>query len=180
MSMLEKFHEQNLAAALNLRSGAEQNDAWIEFISFRVSGQEFLIDLAEVLEISQTEHVTTVPHAGPYIEGLFVSRSDEITPLVDIGRVTGLAGFDSEAKKDCCLIVSCRGERFAIRVDEVIGLLKFQRVSVEASRTDIFATGCSVVSGVVKDAGCVRPVVDVQAVFHSVFSAENKNEIITH
>lgn len=180
MNMLEKFHDQTSAVALNLQSDAEQNDTWIEFLSFRVAGQEFLIDLVEVLEISQTDHVTALPHAGPYIEGLFVSRSDEITPLVNIGRMTGLASFDSDATRDCCLIVACRGECFAIRVDDVLGLLKFHRVNVEASRTDIFTTGCSVVSGVVKDAGCVRPVVDVHAIFHAVFSLENKNEIVAH
>ena len=80
----------------------------------------------------------------------------------------------------CCLVVTLGGERFALLVDSVSELVSYDASLLEKSHSDLFGSGVSVVSGVIKDAESVFPVINVNAIFQAVFIGESRYEHTTH
>jgi purine-binding chemotaxis protein CheW len=59
-----------------------------EFLTCRLGEESYAIDILQVQEIREIEHVTRVPHAAPYVRGVINLRG-AIVPIVDLGLMFG-------------------------------------------------------------------------------------------
>lgn len=175
--MLEKLHNHQVVPSAPQSCDDISQECAEHYICLCVSGQELLIPVSYVEQVASAATISLFPAATPYLRGLFVSRGDEITPVINLAALLGITGNGAESG-NCCVVVSWCGERFALLVEAVTGLRSYQSTHVESSHCDFFSGGTVIVSGVVKDAESVFPIIDVKAIFQSVFSGENGDELM--
>ncbi len=73
----------------NATSEAPDKDrARREFLSCRVGGETYGIDILKVQEIREVDAVTRVPHVAPFLRGVINLRG-AIVPVVDLGLMFG-------------------------------------------------------------------------------------------
>ncbi len=77
------------AQASEERAGRGQGAAAPEFLTFRLAGEEYAIEILRVQEIKGWERATRVPHTPPYVLGV-VNLRGAIVPLIDMRRRFGL------------------------------------------------------------------------------------------
>lgn len=177
--MLEKLHDQMLEAQIGRGSEGGVFEHPLHFIRFLVGAQELLITVDSVEQVSGAGSISLFPSKQRFFKGLFVCRGDEVTAVVDLAELLGLTS-QTVGSNQYCVVVCCGGERFGLLVDSVFGLETYNSASLEKSHVDLFGSGISVVSGVIKDAESVFPVIDVKAIFQAVFSEESRHEHATH
>jgi len=61
-----------------------------EFLSCRVGGETYGIDILKVQEIREVDAVTRVPHVASFVRGVINLRG-AIVPIVDLGLMLGFA-----------------------------------------------------------------------------------------
>ena len=61
-----------------------------EFLTCRLGGEHYGIDILMVQEIREIDRVTRVPHVAPYVRGVINLRG-AIVPIVDLGLLFGFA-----------------------------------------------------------------------------------------
>lgn len=59
-----------------------------EFLTCRLGEEHYGIDILQVQEIREIDHVTRVPHVAPYVRGVINLRG-AIVPVVDLGLLFG-------------------------------------------------------------------------------------------
>jgi chemotaxis signal transduction protein len=177
--MLEKFHDQSTECQVG--HGCEQagRKDELHFLRFRIGHQELLISVEPVVQVSNAGSISAFPGNPRFFQGLFVTRGDEVTAVVNLADLLGLTSLKS-IESQCCLVVMCGGERFGLLVDSVFGLVCYASSSLENSHNDLFGSCVPVVSGVVKDSESVLPVIDVKAIFKAVFPEEKKYDHTEH
>ena len=86
-----------------------------EFLTFRLGGEEYAIDILQVQEIRAQENVTRIASAPAFIKGVINLRGI-IVPLVDL-RVK--FGFPDAAVAPVVIILSIAGQVIGVVVDAV-------------------------------------------------------------
>jgi purine-binding chemotaxis protein CheW len=99
-----------------------------EFLSFRLGGEEYAIDILQVQEIRAHEPVTRIAHAPDFIKGVINLRGS-IVPIVDLRVKFGLADarFDTFtvviilniAKRVMGVVVDAVSDVVALAADEI-------------------------------------------------------------
>ena len=79
--------------------------ARIERLSFRVSGQEYSVDIMSVREIRGWTRATSLPHSPDYVRGVINLRGT-VLPVIDLAT-TPRSGGSGRASRRC----SPRAER---------------------------------------------------------------------
>ena len=59
-----------------------------EFLTCKLGAESYAIDILQVQEIRELEHVTRVPHVAPFLRGVINLRG-AIVPVVDLGLMFG-------------------------------------------------------------------------------------------
>ena len=78
-------------AATQVQGDAPDRDrARREFLTCRVGGETYGIDILKVQEIREVDAVTRVPHVAPFVRGVINLRG-AIVPIVDLGLMLGFA-----------------------------------------------------------------------------------------
>jgi purine-binding chemotaxis protein CheW len=79
-----------------------------EFLSFRLGGETYGIDILQVQEIREVHEVTRVPHVRAFVRGV-VNLRGAIVPIVDLGLMFGFpAALDLDAATAIVLNVDRR------------------------------------------------------------------------
>lgn len=175
--MFEKLHNHQVVPGAPQSCDDISREYAEHYICICVSGQELLIPVSYVEQVASAATISLFPGATPYLRGLFVSRGDEITPVVNLAALLGFTGNAAESV-NCCVVVSWCGERFALLVEAVTALRSYQSTHIESSHCDFFSDGTLIVSGAIKDAESVFPIIDVKAIFQTVFSRESGDELM--
>lgn len=135
------------------------NDERIELCVFRVGATEFAIDLLRVREIVPPLHVTRVPRAPSFVDGV-VRLRDAVIPLVDL---RSRLGVEPKLGRSTRMLVTKLGRRVvALTVDEVIEVLRVARREIEPSPIHP-GRGPRVIVGVTGPAERLRLLLDVKA-----------------
>jgi purine-binding chemotaxis protein CheW len=92
---------------------AVSGDAPTEFITFRVAGQFFGIDIMCVREIRGWTPATALPHAPSYVRGVINLRG-AVLPIVDLAARLGFGALEPHSR--CVIIVAQIGR-------QMVGLL---------------------------------------------------------
>lgn len=89
-----------------------------DVLRIAVAGEEYMIDVAHVLEVAVVPHPTPVPGSNRQLLGLW-NRRGEILPMFDLAQVIGIAG---SAERQA-VVVARRGDLVAgLAVDAVHGV----------------------------------------------------------
>ena len=102
---------------------AEAEAARQEFLTCRLGGEHYGIDILKVQEIREIDVVTRVPHVAPYVRGVINLRG-AIVPIVDLGL---MFGFPEPLPLEKASVIVLNAERRMVglvvaSVSDVVGL----------------------------------------------------------
>lgn len=118
----------------------------VQLCTFRVSGEDFAIDIMRVREVIPPAPLTPVPSAPAHVIGVFRLRGDVI-PVVDLARRLGLpAGPPSRRAK--FIVVRVAGRLLGLQVDEVREVMRLAREELRPAPASIDARGARLFLGV--------------------------------
>ncbi|GAB4521002.1 MAG: chemotaxis protein CheW [Anaerolineae bacterium] len=119
-----------------------------QLVIFRLGAERFGVDIAQVQGIERLQPITRVPQAPPFIKGVINLRG-QITPIMDLRQRFGFE--EAEATKETRLVVvMLRGQRMALLVDAVDGVLRVSADSIEPPSAWVASVDTSCVLGIAK------------------------------
>jgi purine-binding chemotaxis protein CheW len=98
-------------------------------VIFRLAGESYGVDVGRVRSIIQMQHITVVPGAPGFIEGVINLRGT-VVPVIDLCARFGLTGL-SEGGKRVIVIVELAGQQLGMIVDRVTDVLKVNQSLIE-------------------------------------------------
>lgn len=108
----------------------------IEIMEFKISGEIFGINVAEVIEIMMSQQVNNMPNSNQYIEGVFKPR-DEIITVVNLGKYLGLPEFDKSGN-DIFIITYFDKLKLAFHVESVVGINRISWENIKKTDDAVF------------------------------------------
>jgi len=125
-----------------------EEEAEIEVISFQLGGEIYGVRIECVREVLKPLQITPVPRAPDYLKGV-TSLRGEIIPVFDLKKRLALEG-DQEGKRGRILILSVRNEVMGALIDEVKGVIKLNRKSIEPPPAIIAGVEADFLEGVTR------------------------------
>lgn len=101
----------SLAPNLGGAPGARQS-----YILFGVAGTSYAIRSDQVLHMEMVEHVTPVPNAPPFVEGVVFSRG-QVVPVINLRARFGFERTDLDLRARL-LVVQDEGRRLGLLADD--------------------------------------------------------------
>ena len=126
------------------RASAERTE--VQLCTFRVSGEDFAIDIMRVREIIPPAHLTPIPEAPSHVAGVFRLRGD-VVPVIDLCRRLGLKPSEP-TRRSKFIVVKAGGRQLGLMVDEVCEVLRLPREELRPAPDSIDAKGGRLVLGV--------------------------------
>ena len=104
-------------------------DGPLQLVTFTLRGQEFGIDIHDVLEIIRCMPVTCLPEAPTYVDGLLNLRG-KIIPVIDLRTLLGMErrAIDGQSR---VVVVRLDRRVLGFVVDEVSQVLRITRDVIE-------------------------------------------------
>jgi purine-binding chemotaxis protein CheW len=118
----------------------------VQLCTFRVSGEDFAVDIMRVQEIIPPLALTPVPEAPGHVAGLFRLRGD-VVPVIDLGRRLGLPA-SAPTRRAKYVVVKVAGRLLGLMVDEVCEVLRLAREELRPSPAVASARGTHLFLGV--------------------------------
>ena len=119
-----------------------------QVVSFRLSNEEYGLDITRVQEIILMGQITEIPEVPDYICGLCNLRGTVI-PIVDLRRRFGLATADA-TEQTRIIVVNARDHTFGIVVDGVSEVLRLDPDQIEPPPTGLLGLDQVYIKGLVK------------------------------
>lgn len=113
-----------------LSGGAEaEEEALREYLSFRVAGEEYAVNIMEMKEIIKPRPTTEVPGSPPFISGVLSLRG----VIIPVFRMRSRLGHpEGEKGAGERIVVVKSGEGFCgLAVDEVVGVVRVGQGGIE-------------------------------------------------
>lgn len=92
-----------------------------KFALFRIGGEEFGIDIRDIVEILKTQKIYSIPQLPDFLSGVINIRG-KVIPLLDLGKRLGLSHSEG---KGYVILVRTDVERIGLQVDEVTEIIGF-------------------------------------------------------
>ena len=94
----------------------------LQLVSFNLGDEEYGVDILKVQEINRMVHVTRVPRAPEFVEGVINLRG-KVIPIVDLRKRFGLPAraFDKNSR---IIVVDVEGRTVGLIVDGVSEVLR--------------------------------------------------------
>lgn len=119
-----------------------------QYVIFQLGKETFGVDIAKVWEIINFQHITKVPQAAEFIEGIINLRG-KVIPVLDLRKRFCLEAIeDSKAMR--IIVVEIKGNVMGIMVDGVSEVLRINSDIVEAPPAAITNVDVDYLEGVAK------------------------------
>lgn len=105
-------------------------------VAFRVGGEEFGLDVMNVLEVLRVPVVREVPRAPEFVEGL-VDVRDAVIPVIDVRARFGVPGREGGGGEERLLVSEGTHGRVGLVVDDVAGVVALPEGAI-SSPPDFF------------------------------------------
>lgn len=102
----------------------------LQLVSFKVGNEEFGIDILKVQEINKMLHITKVPNAPDFVEGV-VNLRGRIIPVIDLRKRLSMEKKEHD-NKTRIVVVDIAGSIIGFIVDEVNEVLRIGKDIIEA------------------------------------------------
>ena len=119
-----------------------------QYVIFQLGKETFGVDIAKVWEIINFQHITKVPQAAEFIEGIINLRG-KVIPVLDLRKRFCLEAIE-ESKAMRIIVVEIKGNVMGIMVDGVSEVLRINSDIVEAPPAAITNVDVDYLEGVAK------------------------------
>ena len=102
----------------------------IQLVSFKIGEEEFGVPISQVKEIVRLVHITPVPKAPSFIEGV-VNLRGQILAVIDLAKRLQLKG-KPRSEKTRIIVVELNNNTVGMIVDEVSEVLRLSKENFEA------------------------------------------------
>lgn len=103
----------------------------IQMVIFRLAGEEFGLEIAQVREIIRMQNITPMPKAPEFIEGVINLRG-QIIAVMDLAKRFGLKST-ARTDKTRVVVTEVKENTVGLVVDEVPEVLRIAEENVEAT-----------------------------------------------
>ncbi len=107
----------------------EMNEELIQLVSFKISKEEFGVDILKVQEIIRMMKVTKVPNAPDYVDGV-VNLRGKVIPVVDLRKRLGMQ-IKEHDKNTRIIVIELTDKTIGFIVDEVNEVLRIPKSITE-------------------------------------------------
>jgi len=113
------------------KSDVQMSGGEVQLAVFKVAGEEFALDIMEIMEIIRPQKITKVPKAPAFVEGIINLRG-KIVPVLEMrGRFGSAASGDPKHAR--IIIVKAGESLFGIVVDEVSEVMYLSRDQIDST-----------------------------------------------
>lgn len=102
-----------------------------EIVSFRLSEQDFCIDIMDIREIRGWTPPTPLPHAPDYVRGLINLRGS-VLPIVDLSKRLGLTTVNATAR-EVIIVAMVDSQLIGLVVDGVSDILTVRQCDIQST-----------------------------------------------
>lgn len=104
------------------KSQSKASGKEIQLVIFRLAGEEFGLEIAQVREIIRMQNITPMPQAPEFIEGVINLRG-QIIGVMDLAKRFGLKA-QTKTEKSRIVVVEIKENTVGLIVDEVPEVLR--------------------------------------------------------
>jgi purine-binding chemotaxis protein CheW len=137
-----------------------------EFIAFKLSDQDYCIDISSVREIRGWLKSTPLPHSPDYIKGLINLRG-AVIPIIDFAVRLGMPAQEP-TPRHVVIIVMLRDQLCGILVDAVSDILTVSQDSLQPTPDVGSSTARGMVTSVISMEDRMFRVIDLESVTPAV------------
>jgi purine-binding chemotaxis protein CheW len=130
----------------------------IEMLSFRLSGEEYAVMVADVREVLKIRELTQVPNGPDYIQGV-TSLRGTMLPVIDLCTRLGLKPVERNEKARI-IVVSTDDEDAGLIVDRVNGVIRALPESIKPAPEHV-DQGADFIRGIVRQGDKLHIVLDL-------------------
>lgn len=154
-----------------VESGNSANTNILQLVSFMIGAEEYAIDIFYVKEIIRLSHITKVPNAPEFIEGVINLRG-RIIPVIDLRKKMGHPKKDLD-KDSRIIVIEDEGSFVGFLVDVVKQVLRISKDIVETPPEIISSVNTDYISAVAKLENRLIILIDLQ----KILSKEDQNQL---
>lgn len=133
-----------------ITSEAAVDEEKIELLAFKLSDEEYVLDINRIKEIIRPVEITKVPRVPLYIKGI-ISLRGVIVPVYNLKKRLGLPEADADDKsQNRILIVNFDEELIGITADAVTGVVKINEDIIEPTPQIIKGVDAEYLKGVAR------------------------------
>jgi purine-binding chemotaxis protein CheW len=118
-----------------------------EFMTFRVRGQEFCVDVMSVREIRGWTPATPVPQAPSYVRGVINLRGT-VLPIVDLAARLGFEPAEPTARH-AIMVTQVRDQAVGLLVDGVSDIVSITEANIQPTPDVASEVAKTIVKGVI-------------------------------
>jgi purine-binding chemotaxis protein CheW len=120
----------------------------LQLVSFNLGDEEYGVDILKVQEINRMVHVTRVPKAPEFVEGVINLRG-KVIPIVDLRKRFGLPAKPHD-KNTRIIVVDIEGRTVGLIVDGVSEVLRLSMETIEPPPSMVAGVDAEYIWGVGK------------------------------
>lgn len=154
-----------------VESGNSANTKILQLVSFMIGAEEYAIDIFYVKEIIRLSHITKVPNAPEFIEGVINLRG-RIIPVIDLRKKMGHPKKDLD-KDSRIIVIEDESSFVGFLVDVVKQVLRIPKDIVETPPEIISSVNTDYISAVAKLENRLIILIDLQ----KILSKEDQNQL---
>jgi purine-binding chemotaxis protein CheW len=144
-------------------SAGTDSSKYREIVSFRLSEQDFCIDIMNIREIRGWTPPTPLPHSPDYVRGLINLRGS-VLPIVDLSRRLGLSTREATSR-DVIIVVMVDDQLIGLVVDGVSDILTVKQDEFQPTPSIGSDTAQGYVQGIMAIDGRMIRLLDLKRVF---------------
>ena len=115
----------------------------LELLTFRLSDQEYSLDIMCVREIRGWTRATPLPHAPPYMKGVINLRGT-VLPVMDLAQRLGLPG-QKQSDRNVIIVVNHEDSMTGLLVDAVSDIVALTQDDLQSPPDSTGSSGINVI-----------------------------------
>jgi len=148
-------------------------DAEEQLVIFQLASEVYGVDIGRVQEIIRTQHITRVPRAPEFVEGVINLRG-KVIPVVDLRKRFGLEGGE-HGKASRIVVVEAGEHTIGIVVDAVSEVLRIPTAAVEPPSPVVTTVDSDYLRGIAKLEDRLIILLDLDAVLSQEIVVASEN-----
>ena len=141
---------------------ADQAEASLELLCFRVATEDYAISIMDIKEIIKPREVTEVPRVPPFVRGILSLRGI-IIPVFDMRLRLGLPAGERTGRERV-VVVKRQGGFCGVLVDQVVQVVRIAEAKLEAPPVVLEGIDREFIRGIGRVAGRMLILLDMEKV----------------
>jgi len=164
---LARFKEQaGQRRAVATRTEQTTTEQQLELLSFLVAGEQYALDIENIVEIVRPRPVTRIPNADPSVVGIISLRGTIVT-LLDVRRKLKHGTQNAPTEDTRVIVVDRGGETIGFEVDHVLRVVKIAAGALEPHPVVHTSELDDAIRGVFRLSGALTILLDFDKLLHS-------------